>query len=181
MFTKNELEFIKDCLNYVLYQSQESLDVNKMNKEARAMLFDITSKIMMKQRGDDPSTWKPLLDMAKDESTYSYDHNDPIDKPMVDEQREELLQFNPALLECVNKYQDHSKNWNSCFAKLQNVDTGNDIVSMKCCQWWQEALSMCERTLMEEHAEIIAKKGEKEHIRICDYNNYKAFMKIREK
>ena len=67
MFTKNELEFIKDCLNYVLYQSQESLDVNKMNKEARAMLFDITSKIMIKQRGDDPSTWKSLVEMVDEQ------------------------------------------------------------------------------------------------------------------
>jgi hypothetical protein len=86
MFTKNELEFIKTTLNNVMYG--RVVDVNEMNKEARAMLWDITSKIMMKQRGDDPSTWKSLLDMVKDESTYSYDHNDPIDKPMVDEQRE---------------------------------------------------------------------------------------------
>lgn len=42
----------------------------------------------MKQRGDDPSTWESLVDLVKDESTYSYDHNDPIDKPMVDEQKE---------------------------------------------------------------------------------------------
>lgn len=63
MFTKNELEFIKTTLNNVMYG--RVVDVNEMNKEARAMLFDITSKIMMKQRGDDPSTWKPLVDLVK--------------------------------------------------------------------------------------------------------------------
>ena len=88
MFTKNELELIKTTLNNLWLSESRVVGVNKMSKEERAMLFDITSKIMMKQRGDDPSTWKPLLDMAKDESTYSYDHNDPIDKPMVDEQKE---------------------------------------------------------------------------------------------
>ena len=88
MFTKNELELIKTTLNNVWLSESRVVGVNKMSKEERAMLFDITSKIMMKQRGDDPSTWKSLLDMVKDESTYSYDHNDPIDKPMVDEQRE---------------------------------------------------------------------------------------------
>ena len=63
MFTKNELEFIKTTLNNVMYG--RVVDVNEMNKEARAMLFDITSKIMMKQRGDDPSTWKSLVDLVK--------------------------------------------------------------------------------------------------------------------
>ena len=63
MFTKNELEFIKTTLNNVMYG--RVVDVNEMNKEAMAMLFDITSKIMMKQRGDDPSTWKPLVDLVK--------------------------------------------------------------------------------------------------------------------
>ena len=62
MFTKNELEFIKTTLNNVMYG--RVVDVNEMNKEARAMLFDITSKIMMKQRGDDPSTWNPLVDLV---------------------------------------------------------------------------------------------------------------------
>ena len=63
MFTKNELEFIKTTLNNVMYG--RVVDVNEMNKEAMAMLFDITSKIMMKQRGDDPSTWKSLVDLVK--------------------------------------------------------------------------------------------------------------------
>lgn len=62
MFTKNELEFIKTTLNNVMYG--RVVDVNEMNKEAMAMLFDITSKIMMKQRGDDPSTWNPLVDLV---------------------------------------------------------------------------------------------------------------------
>ena len=62
MFTKNELEF-KTTLNNVMYG--RVVDVNEMNKEAMAMLFfDITSKIMMKQRGDDPSTWNPLVDLV---------------------------------------------------------------------------------------------------------------------
>ena len=91
MFTKNELELIKTTLNNVLFNEKmygRRVSVNEMSKEERALLFDITSKIMMKQRGDDPSTWESLVDLVKDESTYSYDHNDPIDKPMVDEQKE---------------------------------------------------------------------------------------------
>ena len=173
MFTKNELELIKTTLNNLWLSESRVVGVNKMSKEERAMLFDITSKIMMKQRGDDPSTWKPLLDMAKDESTYSYDHNDPIDKPMVDEQKEELLQFNPALLECVNKYAERSADWKGCFKTIQNIDIGDDVGTMICCEWWQEALSMCNPTLLQEHVEIIANKGEKEHIRICDEINRK--------
>lgn len=65
MFTKNELELIKTILNTILYGSHESLDVYEYNMESRATLFDIASKIMMKQRGDDPSTWKPLVDLVK--------------------------------------------------------------------------------------------------------------------
>ena len=101
MFTKNELEFIKDSLNCVLRGNQELLDVKEMNKEARAMLFDATTKIMMKQRGEDTNTYKTLvehlqeqrlaeesIEWTPDAYTYAYDHNDPIDKPMVDEQTE---------------------------------------------------------------------------------------------
>ena len=103
----------------------------------------------------------------------AYDHNDPIDKPMVDEQKEELLQFNPALLECVNKYAERSADWKGCFKTIQNIDIGDDVGTMICCEWWQEALSMCNPTLLQEHVEIIANKGEKEHIRICDEINRK--------
>lgn len=67
MFTKNELEFIKTTLNTILHGSHGLLDVKEMNKEARAMLFDITSKIMMKQRGDDPSTWKSLFNHLQEQ------------------------------------------------------------------------------------------------------------------
>tara|TARA_R110000824_G_scaffold126285_2_gene285789 strand:+ start:1224 stop:1436 length:213 start_codon:yes stop_codon:yes gene_type:complete len=62
MFTKNELEFIKDCLNCVLHGNQELLDVKEMDKESRAMLFDVTTKIMMKQRGEDTNTYKTLVE-----------------------------------------------------------------------------------------------------------------------
>tara|TARA_Y100000310_G_scaffold23835_1_gene22870 strand:- start:40 stop:1098 length:1059 start_codon:yes stop_codon:yes gene_type:complete len=117
---------------------------------------------------------KPYQELAEKNNTKWYESKERIEfykKELV--QREELLEFNPALLECVNKYQDHSKNWNSCFKNKQNVDTGDDVGTMICCEWWQEALSMCERTLMQEHVEIIANKGEKEHIRICGEINRK--------
>ena len=67
MFTKNELEFIKTTLNNVMYG--RVVDVNEMNKEARAMLFDVTTKIMMKQRGEDTNTYKTLVEHLHEQKT----------------------------------------------------------------------------------------------------------------
>jgi len=88
------------------------------------------------------------------------------------EQRD--IKISSAVLECVNKYAERSADWEGCLQAYKYfIDTGESVGTMICCEWWQEALSMCERTLMQEHVEIIANKGEKEHLRICGEINRK--------
>ena len=67
MFTKKELQFIKSSLNNVIHQNQGILDIKEMNKEARAMLFDITTKIAMTQRGDDVSAYNSLFNHLQEQ------------------------------------------------------------------------------------------------------------------